>query len=278
MENNKFDLEPKDYILINDVAKLMRVSSETIRFYERKNIVTPHRGNDNRYRYFTQADIRKLYDCKIYQGLGFSITEIIELFQTSSAEKLEEMLEIKENELEKLIEQNTQTLSRIRQIQKANEKLVHYSGNYYIQDSNHCLASFHSDQEILDRNAIEHPFWDYVAQDYNDFVCTAWIPLEAARKKDTNRKMKNGYSIPYEKALKLGLKPGGPVVELKPQKSVYTVFHAEPVVDCVHLIPVLDWIEKSNLKVCGDVICNTPKITFDHGQDSRIYEVWIPIE
>ena len=267
-----------DRFLINDVARLLRVSPESIRFYEKKNIVSPVRDNENGYRYFTQADIRRLYDCRIYQSLGFSLTEIIEIFQSASAEKLEEMLGKKEKELELAIEENTRALRRIRRVSTAKEAIDRCTGRFYIQDSPHSLFAYHSEFSQLDRKNIGHRFWDCVSDYYNLFVCAAVISPEIARDPQLPQKMKCGFVVDYDTGLNLGLTAEEPVYELKPRRSVYTTFHAEPIVTAEHLAPALAWMEAHGHKLTGDIICNTPKISFDQGVDSRLYEVWLPIE
>lgn len=264
--------------LINDVARLLRISSESIRFYEKKNIVSPVRDNENGYRYFTQADIRRLYDCRIYQSLGFSLTEIIEIFESASAEKLEDMLGRKEQDLERALEENSRALRRIRRLNAAKENVDRCTGRFYIQDSPHCLFSYHSEYSQLDRKTIEHPFWDCVAEYYNLFICAAVISPEIAQDPELESKMKCGFVIDCDTGLGLGLTPEAPVYELKPRRSVYTTFHAEPIVSAEHLAPALAWMEAHGHKLAGDILCNAPKISFDHGVDSRIYEVWLPID
>lgn len=264
--------------LINDIARLLRISTESIRFYEKKKIVSPVRDNENSYRYFTQADIRRLYDCRIYQSMGFSLNEIIEIFQSASSEKLEEKLSSKEKELQLAIEENTRALRRIRRVSSAQETVNQCTGRFFIQNSPHSLFSYHSEFSQLNRKTIEHRFWDCVSDYYNLFVCAAVISPEIARDPQLPHKMKCGFVIDYDVGSELGLTAEAPVYELKPRRSVYTTFHAEPIVSAEHLAPALAWMEAHGHELAGDIICNTPKISFDHGVDSRLYEVWLPID
>lgn len=265
-------------ITINDVAQLLRITPETIRFYERKKLITPHRDGDSGYRYFTQADIRKLYDCRIYQSMGFSLAEIMDIFRKASPENLDEMVDAKEKDLHRIIAEDMHALERIQQVRAANDKAEHFYGKFYIMDSPHVLISFHSENGEIDTQAVRHRFWTCVADYYNLFTCAAYIAPNLARDAQLGEKMRCGYTIPVEAAEKLDLQPGGPVRELTPRRCVYTTFHAEPIVNAQVLSPALDWIEKRGLAVAGDILCSTIKITFRDGVESRLYEAWIPVE
>ena len=265
-------------ITINDVAQLLRVTPETIRFYNKKKIVAPERDNENSYRYFTQADIRRLYDCRIYQSMGFSLAEIIEIFHEASPEKLDSMIDAKEKELQRIVEEDTHALERIRQVKYANEKAERYYDDFFIKESPHYLAAFHSEHGELDQESVQHHFWKCVADYYNLFTCAAYIKPELATSPHLGEEMKCGYTIDIDRGEKLGLVPGGPIKELKPRKCVYTTFHAEPIVNADVLAPALQWMETHGLPLTGDILCSTIKITFRDGVESRLYEAWLPID
>ena len=265
-------------ITINDVAQLLRISTETIRFYEKKKIVNPKRDGDNSYRYFTQADIRRLYDCRIYQSMGFSLSEIIDIFRETSSERLDHMIAEKEEQLQKTVQEDMLALDRIRQVKAANDKAEHGYGKFFIMESPHYLASFHSDHNELNSNTIRHHFWDCVADYYNLFTCAALISPEIVKSSCVHDEMRMGYTINFEDAKKLNLYPDSHVMEFAPRRCVYTLFHAEPVVNADVLAPALHWMQEHGFILKGDILCSTIKITFRDGMESRIYEAWFPID
>lgn len=265
-------------IMISDIARLLRISPEAVRFYERKKIVEPERNEENSYRYFSQEDLRRLYDCRIYQSLGFSLNEIIDIATTASEERVEEMIANQEKALQEIISENTIALDRIRRIKEVPERVEQFLGKYHVVDSPHSLIAYHSENGILDQKNINHKFWDMVTNYYNLFVCSAKISPEIALDPNLSEVMACGFSCDYETGINLGLEPDGYVKELKPQLCVYTMFRAQPVVCAKNLEPIFKWMERHNYTQSGDIICHAPKITFDKGVDSRLYEVWVPIE
>ena len=276
--NTSQDSRERTGLTIKDIAQLMRLSTETIRYYERKKIISPQRSENNDYRYYTQEDIRKLYDFKTYQELGFSVSDISDIFSKSSAHNLNERLSEQEIALEKQMRMHAQTMQRMRQIKSAIHLYKQYYGQYLITYSPHWLTCFHSPRSVFSKKNVAHHFWDLIATNFNDFTCTARVPLGIAKDRDCYTHMDRGYSIDFEKGIEFGLEPDGTVIEIPSCRCAYTVIQSEPVVNGEALNPIFDWINARNMNPCGDVLCGVNMITFNQNEDSRIYEVWIPIE
>ncbi len=63
---------------IKEVSKKLRISANSIRFYEKKGLITPLRG-ENGYREFTPEDLSRLQIIVLYRRMGFSIEAILEI-------------------------------------------------------------------------------------------------------------------------------------------------------------------------------------------------------
>ena len=59
---------------INEVAKMLNVSNQLIRYYEQNNLVNPKRDT-NGYRYYETGDINLLIGATRYKHMGFSLKE-----------------------------------------------------------------------------------------------------------------------------------------------------------------------------------------------------------
>jgi MerR family redox-sensitive transcriptional activator SoxR len=68
-------MKSSDVLTIGELARRTGLSVPTIRFYEEKSLVAPHRTRGNQRRYF-RADIRRLSFILIAQKLGLSLGEI----------------------------------------------------------------------------------------------------------------------------------------------------------------------------------------------------------
>jgi Zn(II)-responsive transcriptional regulator len=68
---------------IGQLAKHARVSIDTVRFYERNNLLAPEHRLPSGYRRYGEAELRRLRFIRRAKALGFSLTEIRELISLS---------------------------------------------------------------------------------------------------------------------------------------------------------------------------------------------------
>ena len=84
---------------IGDVAKILGISTDLIRYYEKKGVVRPEKGQNNNYRYYDTWDINFLIDCLWYKNFGFSIDQIADIGSHSTYGTLQEALDRKTEEI-----------------------------------------------------------------------------------------------------------------------------------------------------------------------------------
>lgn len=90
---------------INEVAKLMNVSSELLRHYERLGLIEPKR-NDNGYRYYNENDIKLLTGLLRFKKMNFSLTEIQKLlYEYNFQESYDSYLTVYERNKQDLLKQ-----------------------------------------------------------------------------------------------------------------------------------------------------------------------------
>lgn len=64
---------------IGEIAKFAEVNIETIRFYERKGLISPSGRLDSGYRIFSEETVRRIKFIKHAKWIGFTLKEIQEL-------------------------------------------------------------------------------------------------------------------------------------------------------------------------------------------------------
>ena len=63
---------------ISEAAKILGISTDTIRYYEKEGIISPKRINKNSYRDLDNKDIVSLLSCLYNRKIGYSIKESVE--------------------------------------------------------------------------------------------------------------------------------------------------------------------------------------------------------
>lgn len=104
----------KEYYTIGETAKLLGVSSQTLRYYDRENILRPDYINEQTgYRYYSYSQFHKIDRIRYLQGLGLSLEEIGAIIQKGTAEYMLTRLAARK---EALLEQISQTVEQVKDI------------------------------------------------------------------------------------------------------------------------------------------------------------------
>ena len=87
---------------IGEFSKLMQVTVKTLRLYEQKGLLQPDEVDENSgYRYYKLSGMQRLVAIRNLQKMGFSLSEIKEIFDseshTPSLEHLDEKIIDREN-------------------------------------------------------------------------------------------------------------------------------------------------------------------------------------
>ena len=67
---------------IREVAELFNITTNKVRFYEKKGLLNPLRDVDNEYRKFNHEDIMKLQSILLYRLIGLSIKDIRDILKS----------------------------------------------------------------------------------------------------------------------------------------------------------------------------------------------------
>ncbi|MBL4853020.1 MAG: heavy metal-responsive transcriptional regulator [Robiginitomaculum sp.] len=111
-------------IAIGQLAKAGNVNIDTVRYYERKNLLLPETRTPSGYRQYSQGSIRRLRFIRKAQGLGFSLKEIgkmLDISGNSNAEcgNIKQYAEKKINDIQTRISDLQKIRDGLRQIAQA---------------------------------------------------------------------------------------------------------------------------------------------------------------
>lgn len=111
---------------ISEVAKKFNLTQHTIRYYEKENIISPHR-NKNGIRYFTDEDLEQIEMVCCLKATGMSIKDIKSYFKLCSQgdETLEKRLEIFNSHREHILKE-FELLQK--HLDKIDDKISWYKG------------------------------------------------------------------------------------------------------------------------------------------------------
>lgn len=88
---------------IGEVAALVGMSSESIRYYEREGIISPERNPLSGYRYYSAWGINVLIKARSYRQAGFSMEEVVSIMNGFDTDTVLDRLASKQAELHQSI-------------------------------------------------------------------------------------------------------------------------------------------------------------------------------
>ncbi|MDQ0228240.1 MerR family transcriptional regulator [Metabacillus niabensis] len=119
---------------IGQVAKFLGVSRDTLKFYEKKELLNPKQNSENGYRKYNHLDIYDITTVNFYREIDIEIKKIQELRKSKSIEGIQSLLEEKEQEVLEKIEYNKLLLKKIQIVKEDCEKIKKYLGVYVVKE------------------------------------------------------------------------------------------------------------------------------------------------
>ena len=108
---------------ISEMGKLLGLSNDAIRFYEKKGLVHPSVNEENHYRYYTMTNMLELLDVIYYRHLDLTIADICKFSETMNPVEMMELLKEKEKMTRKRIRYEKQLLKKVVYIRKVYEEI-----------------------------------------------------------------------------------------------------------------------------------------------------------
>ena len=105
--------EKKKEYLIGDVSRIVGMSRDALRFYEKKGVIRSQK-KENGYRYFSEDDIYRLMCIVYHRKMNDSLEEIRDFVKDDkSVANMREHLKKRVQEEEKEIRRHRQTIARL---------------------------------------------------------------------------------------------------------------------------------------------------------------------
>lgn len=101
---------------ISGFARISCVSVKTLRYYDSMDLLKPAHVDDRTgYRYYVREQLSRLHRILAFKELGFSLDQIASaLKEEISSERLQELLNLKQKELEQRVSEEQARLERVQ--------------------------------------------------------------------------------------------------------------------------------------------------------------------
>lgn len=113
---------------INELAKLAGITTRTLRYYDQKGLLIPSYKDSNGYRYYNEENVNLLQQIMFYKELGYSLDQIIVIFESDSFNQLNSLYEhlsllnSKKEHIEGVIELVAKTIEMVESGEKMSDE------------------------------------------------------------------------------------------------------------------------------------------------------------
>lgn len=265
---------------IGTVARMLGVSPETIRLYERNGILTSERKEgDSGYRYYGRLDVTALLRARSYHQYGFSLRETEALINTDDVDFVQRQYQSRTESLEAEIFHKQKILSYLREISALLEGLKEELWTIRVADSPGIYRlEFMKGEELILRTEQQELFSRWVGLAPFSFPSqrNCWKALEQGEDESFS-----ALGIMEEDARTLGMPEFlAKGVYHPPSSCLYTVVKiAGENASCVQYLEHLRaYVHENQITVTGDPICRT-FLSMNKKEDYQRYrQIWLPIE
>ena len=264
---------------IGRIAKMLGLSAETVRTYERKGIVHPHKNPENGYRTFHVLDIGTLLRCRSYTCFGLSLNEAAETINSKSVDETYALLAQQEKHLAAQVEHNQRLLNRLRDLNRVIENCESLVNVLLIEPHPGMFRlEYRHNDRLIEGEAREERLSHWASMAPFSFVSLK-IPLKSLEQRCQDYFC--GFGILEEDARFLGV-CADELVECFPASlSIRTIIKVvgEDSVPISMLTPMLDYAVKKGFVPNGPAITRMVVTIKRKDPDYiRYYEVWLPIK
>ena len=264
---------------ISKISRIVGISAEAVRLYEKKGVVVPKRNSDNGYRSFHTLDVGTLLRCRTYAQMGFSLDETAKLINGTSVEDVHALLSRQADAMEREMERKRRTLNRVHDLNRQILACEKEAGTFRIEAHPGIFQlDYRHNDVILDDEArmALYPEW------------SAWVPLSFISLRfpleallDGKAEYFGGIGVMAEDAHFLGIAESQYVHCLPAHLAVRGMLKipGERPIHPDDFAQAFSFIHSSRLKPCGDPFMRII-VTVNRYQNNfvRYYEMWIPVD
>lgn len=263
---------------IGTMAKLMGISSEAIRYYESRNIISPVRNPETGYRYYNTWDFHMLLRARHYQNYGFSLEEIVELFRSHELAEIRGKMVDQEEMIQQEIIRQMNLLKRIRQSQQVLHDAKENVGKFRIEErpgiyrmntqKNYTLFKKKEQLDLISEWTEKEPFV---------FSCAVFYQKNIEK---GETEFDFGMGLREEYAQFLNVKESELVQYYPPCLCVHTCIPSRSgkYLSLESLKEGFRYLEQNGLSLAGDIVTQVACMTKPEEEYFNWHIVWFPIK
>lgn len=263
---------------IGDVARILGISPDLIRYYEEKGVISPAKDPLNNYRYYDTWDINFLIDCLWYKNFGYGIEQVAHIVSNSTYSELLDILKARGDEIEAALRYQQLLLERIRKYTENLEALRGFIGKCDIRRNAEFVRYLNRYNRMYDYDdelqAVSREWLKYMPFSRRYFE----VPEDNVLGEGDDYAWGFSMAMTYVREFNLEIRP--PVVYMPSRLCIHSAFTStgKDRFTARHLDFLKEYAEEHGLKVAGCAFGNLACSVIENGETTGFFEVFLPIE
>jgi DNA-binding transcriptional MerR regulator len=264
---------------IGEFANILGVTADTLRLYEKYDIIKPIKDRSNNYRYFNDLDARNLLMSRWYRSMRIPLQEVALLMKASSLEDVISKVEETQRELEEEIRTSTLLLEKLTEIKGSLEETGGGLNSCRLKDIPGIFRLKQTNRNLL------------LKDDYPKETVSAWMNLlpyaffsfriakEEMWLKEYCFEYNWGLAIFEHEAGEFDVKSNEDIEYLAPQVCISAIIDSsdEEYMTRDSIQFMLDYISANHYSIQGDIIGKIIFTEKSRGKNKTYLEVNIPV-
>ena len=263
---------------IGEVARILGISTDLIRYYEKKGVVKPKKDLANRYRYYDVSDVNLLIDCIWYKKMGFGIEEIGRMSNVESHDDLGTRLISRSEEISEGIRYREMLLARMNSLTDSIARVKEGVGICDLRQNREFLYYLNRKNEKFD----DSPVLRYLNEEWSRYMpfTKRVFYIEEDALSGRNNDYRWGYSIGTKYVSYFSVKSELPVKKMPKNLCVHAAFisHGNSGFTARHLDFMKAYAEENGYKLLGFAFGNLVCGVKEESLLTGYFEAWMPIE
>lgn len=262
---------------IGNVAKLLNITPEAIRYYEEQGIVSPDKEDGSGYRLYDVWDIHILIRARSYRQLGFSLAETAQLLNNCQNGELVERLILQEQKIEEEIIWNMNLLKQLREMQAILQTAEDFIGKYKIEfRPGICRIETQDAYVIRSGKDVKECMREWIDKVPFVYPCALFQKEEVIKGGEGTFTFGLGADEADAEFLKLKASKG--VEYYPPVKALYTTIRSneDEILTTQRLQPAMEEMKRRGLSLSDDVVSRVVLMKKEGNKYINIHQLWFP--
>jgi DNA-binding transcriptional MerR regulator len=270
----------KEKFLIGEFARLFNISSDTLRYYDKMDILKPEYDEGNHYRYYNIRSIFKLSRILFLKNLEISLNEINKYMKNKNTDNLLSMLKKKDEELDIKIHQ---LMNLKHKIHSKLELLENYATEFdqiKVKTIDKRNGIFLDMNELKDEYEIKQEF----KKSEKYLKISSWLVEGQIYTSLSKSNMDKGIFNRFRYFIETEIEPFENEIhqhlEVLPKNEYACIIVQGPYTEMVkHYRTLVTWIHENEYEIVGDSIeKNIIDYDFTESEIDYVSEIQIPIK